>query len=473
MLRIGHVVAQDSFPGTRARSHDASLHAIRALRHEYEVFADLPGLETVTEFPERETRNETTRLISNTSESESTEDRGPLLPYEFGYESGFFLRPVDPDKHPFSIRASGRLQFRYTGFAREINSWTDNAGVTRPVVSRNDFEIERLRLVLQGFFIDPKWGYFVQLEGDTDNNHRETVLDFWVNYQVSDQLVLHVGKAFIPGSRDWLNGDRLPRFADRSMATEFFRPDRAVGVWALGDLADNLHYRAMIANTFRGPNLRYDEIDKRFTYSGSLWWDPLGDYGLPYSDLEWKESPVVRLGTSLAYASERGRTGTGAPFTEQDYLRLSDGTRLDDIGALAPGVRVNGFDVLLYAIDFAGKYRGFSWNGEYFLRWTNALRGTGPLPIDGLFDHGFYAEVGHFVSPQRLELIGRTSQIYGTFGSAFEYAGGFNWFINGTHNLKLTFDVSRVIGTPVESTLGNYQVGSSGVMFRTQLQAAF
>lgn len=311
------------------------------------------------------------------------------------------------------------------------------------------------------------------MEGDTDNAHRETVLDFWVNYQVCKQLVLHVGKAFIPGSRDWLNGDRLPRFADRAMSTEFFRPDRAVGVWALGDLTDDLHYRAMLGNSFRGPNLRYDEIDDRFTYSGSIWWDPLGDYGLPYSDLEWSESPVVRIGTSLAYASEHARGPGGAPLAEEDYLRLTDGTWLDDVGALTPGVRVNEFDVLLYAIDLAGKYCGFSWNGEYFFRWTRSLRGSGPLPIDGFFDHGFYAEAGQFVSPKRLELIGRTSQIFGEFGSAFEYAGGFNWFINGTHNLKLTFDISRLIGTPVESTLGNYRVGNSGVMFRSQLQAAF
>lgn len=392
-----------------------------------------------------------------------------------GYEDGFYIRPDDPVNDPFSLRVNGRVQFRHTGFIRSADSWTDSAGVTRRIIPRNDFEIERLRFVLQGNFIEPQLGYFLQLDGDTDENHRVDVLDFWINYELSEALVLHAGKAFIPGSRDWLHGDSRFRFADRSMATEFFRPDRGVGVWALGDLAENLHYRAMLANAFRASDLRSDQLDDRFAYAGSVWWDPLGDYGARplYSDLEWNESLVVRLGSSLSFARERGVDQADVPLAEENFLRLTDGTRLVAPGALAPGVTVNAFDLLLWTLDFAGKHRGFSWNGEYFFRWVSSLEGNGPLPLGHFFDHGFYAELGYFVVPEQWELIARTSQIYGEFGSAFEYSGGVNWFINGTNNLRLTIDVTRVIGVPVDSSGANYRAGDEGVMVRTQIQAAF
>ena len=395
--------------------------------------------------------------------------------YHVGYEDGFYIRPYDPEQDPFSMRVNGRVQFRHTGFIRNIDSWTDAAGVTRPVTPRNDFEIERLRFLFRGNFIDPRLGYFLQLDGDTDENHRVDVLDFWINYEFSEALVLHAGKAFVPGSRDWLHGDSRFRFADRSMATEFFRPDRDLGIWALGDLGQNLHYRMMVGNAFRAPDVRPDQIDDRLAYAGSVWWDPLGEYGATplYSDLNWSQTLVVRVGSSASFAREQGVDQAGLPLAEENFARLSDGTRLIAPGALAPGVTVNAFDVMLWAVDFAGRYRGFSWNGEYFFRWISALEGTGPLPLAGLFDHGFYAEAGCFIVPERWELIGRTSQIYGPFGTAFEYAGGVNWFINGTNNLRLTIDVSRLIGTPVEASGANYRAGDTGVMLRTQLQAAF
>lgn len=395
--------------------------------------------------------------------------------YRVGYEDGFYIRPADPESNPFSMRINGRVQLRHTGLVRNVESWTDSAGVTRAVTPRNDFEIERLRFVFRGNFIDPKLGYFMQLDGDTDENHRVDVLDFWINYEFSEALVLHAGKGFVPGSRDWLHGDSRFRFADRSMATEFFRPDRDVGVWALGDLEENLHYRVMVSNAFRAQDVRSDQLDDRFAYAGSLWWDPLGDYGAApmYSDLDWSESLVMRVGSSVSFARERAEDQAGLPLGEENFARLSDGTRLVEPGALAPGVTVNEFDVLLYALDGAGRYRGFSWNGEYFFRWISSLEGTGALPLSGFFDHGFYIDVGYFIVPERWELIARTSQIYGAFGTAFEYAGGVNWFLNGTNNLRLTIDVSRVIGVPIDASGANYRAGDDGVMLRTQFQAAF
>lgn len=75
--------------------------------------------------------------------------------------------------------------------------------------------------------------------------------------------------------------------------------------------------------------------------------------------------------------------------------------------------------------------------------------------------------------PQRLEVNGRISEVFGEFGDAQVYAGGVNWFINGTHNWKLTFDVTRLVRNPANNSGPNLRVGDDGVLFRTQLQVAF
>lgn len=418
------------------------------------------------------------RIRELESREATADPRGEASPqaaapdWKVGYDRGFYIRPTDADKHPFELRVNGRMQFRHTGFVREATSWRDNAGVIRPVTSRNDFEIERGRLEFRGFFLDPALQFFINLDSDTDDGHVVIFQDFWVNYEFSEAFDLYVGKAFVPGSRDWLNGTLRTRFADRSLATTFFRPDRSVGVWAIGEPAEKLYYRVMIGNGFNTTDLTPDQIDTNLACSGSMWTD-LGDYGQGYSDLEWHCEPAAQIGHSFTWASGDRKAGTDGGPAEENFIRLTDGTRLIDVGALAPGVRVDHFDVYLYSLDAAFKYRGFSANGEYFLRWLRDIRGNGPLPRDHVFDHGYYFEAGWFLLPRTIELNGRISQIFGAFGSAHEYAGGVNWFLNGTHNWKVTFDVTRLIQTPANNSGANYRVGDSGVMFRTQLQAAF
>jgi hypothetical protein len=78
------------------------------------------------------------------------------------------------------------------------------------------------------------------------------------------------------------------------------------------------------------------------------------------------------------------------------------------------------------------------------------------------------------VIPEHVELAARMSQIYGRFGDlGAEYAGGVNWFINGTHNWKLTLDTTRVKHSPAQNSAPGYRVGDDGVLVRGQLQVGF
>jgi hypothetical protein len=405
-------------------------------------------------------------------ERSAANDRLLASDWSAGYGGGFFIRPVDGKRNPFELMINGRIQFRHTGFARDVTTWTDNAGVIRPVTDRQDFEVERGRLEFAGFLLDPALQFFINLDADTDDGHQVIFHDFWFNYAFSKAFDLHVGKAFVPGSREWLNGSARTRFSDRSMATTFFRPDRSVGVWAIGEPAEGCFYRVMVGNGFDAADLRPEELDEKLVYSGSAWVN-FGDYGEGYSDLEWHLAPAAQVGHSFTFAGGGMQESAREPLAEENFVRLSDGTLLTQIGALAPGVTVNDFDIYLYSVDAALKYRGFSVNGEYFFRWLQSISGDGPLPISGFFDHGFSAETGYFLIPKRIEINARMSHVFGPFGDGQEYAGGINWFINATHQWKLTFDVSQLHNVPANNSGPNLRAGDDGMLFRTQLQVAF
>ncbi len=178
------------------------------------------------------------------------------------YDGGFVIRPFDKQETPYELKTRARMQFRYVGFSRDTKTWTNNAGRTIPVETRNDFEIERARLEFLGFFFDSNLQFYINLDADSDDTHGTKFHDFWINYVFSDALNVHVGKAFVPGSRDWLSGSTRSHLVDRSMGTTFFRPDRTVGVWAIGVPIEGLHYRAMSGNDFNTTGLRPRNINE-------------------------------------------------------------------------------------------------------------------------------------------------------------------------------------------------------------------
>lgn len=389
-----------------------------------------------------------------------------------GYDKGFFVRPYCPADTPFELKVNGRIQMRHTAFERHAAGYFNRAtGTTVPITERNDIEIERSRLTFSGFVHDPGLQYYINLDMDTDDSHRVIAHDFWFNYKFSEAFNLYAGKAFVPGSQDWLDGALKLRFGDRPMATTFFRPDRSVGLWAIGKLKHDLTYRVMLGNGYQTTDLRPAQVDNRLMVAGSAKWNAIGDYGSGRSDLEWHEQPAVRMSGSFVFASNEGSI-TGAPLAEQAFVRLSDGVRLTDAGALAAGVTVNHFDVWLVAAHLAGKYRGFSFDGEYFARWVDNFRATGPIPHNELYTDGFYFDIGYMLCPGAWEIMGRMSTVDGLFGDAWEYAAGINYFING-HNNKLTFDVTYLDGSPANNSGANYRLGDRGIMYRTGWQVAF
>ena len=394
--------------------------------------------------------------------------------YNLTYKKGFLLAPEDTKKSPFTMRINGRMQFRYAGFSPDADTFATQGG-DLDIESQSGFEIERARLEFRGIFLDENLSYYFNLDADTDDNHEVIFHDFFVDYKFTDMFNIKVGKAKVPASYEWFGGSTTTRFADRSVATTFFRADRSSGIWFFGKQEEaNLYWQTAITNGFFGADLDQGEIDDVFSYAGLFYWDPFGDYGKGYSDIKREDNLRLRVGATGAY-SNQNPFDDGTNTNEVGFARLSDGTQIASTGALGPGLTVNNFDLYLTSIFAAGKYRGFSWNSEFYARWLQDLETIeGPVPTNNkLFDAGFYTDVGYTMIKDKFEVIGRVSNTDGLFGNSWEYAAGWNWFINGTHNHKLTFDATVLDGIPAQSSSPNFIAGQDGTLYRLQYQAAF
>lgn len=393
----------------------------------------------------------------------------PQASYYAGYDNGLYLR-VRNGSDSFELKNNLRSQFRVISFTPDDNQWTDQAGVVRPIENRQNFDIERLRIVLSGHAYTPELKFFVQADGDTDSRHALAILDGWFAWHFSDAFEVQCGKRKVPGTRNWLLGAFDTRMIDRAFANEFFRPSRTTGIWIVGDPNESLHYELMAGQGFNTEGLTPSEVGDDFSFAGTFWWDCIGKYGPARpTDFELHEELAVRVGASAVWSNE----GTpGRQLEEADFLRLTDGTRLTDSGALAPGATVESFDVGLVAIDAAFKYRGWSVNGEYFWRTIKDVKANLPVPNVGL-QHGFYLEGGCFVIPQRLELNSQVAYVSGKQGSTNSFATGLSYYPLETYFLKLGLDVTLIDGSPVNSTGSDILVGDSGVLVRTQFQAQY
>ena len=393
----------------------------------------------------------------------------PQATYHAGYDNGLYLR-VRNGSDSFELKNNVRSQFRVISFGRDEDQWTDQAGVVRPIENRQNFDIERLRVVLSGHAHTPELKFFLQADGDTDSRHALYILDGWFAWQFSDSLQIQAGKRKVPGTRNWLLGAFDTRMIDRAFANEFFRPSRTTGIWVVGDPNESLHYELMVGQGFNSEGLTPSEKGDDFAFAATLWWDCIGSYGPARpTDFEFHDELAVRVGASWVWSNE----GTpGRQLEEADFLRLTDGTRLTDPDALAPGATVESFDVMLVAIDAAFKYRGWSVNGEYFWRTVNDVKANLPVPNVGL-QHGFYLEGGFFAIPQRLEFNSQFAYVSGKQGATNSFATGLSYYPLETYYLKLGLDVTFIDGSPVNSTGSDILVGDSGMLVRTQFQAQY
>jgi len=378
---------------------------------------------------------------------------------------------------PFLLKFNVNTQIRYLNTTSANDTYTDHLGVVRDVHTRNDITVNRSMFILGGYIFDPRLRYSSTVW--TSAGAASIVVAGTIGWQFNDALTLTGGYTGVPGSRSLVN--TFPFFAstDRTMADNFFRPGFTQGVWANGEAVQHLYYLAFVGNGLNTLNISANRIDTDLMYSGSVWWEPLGDYGPPgksrnmYDDYFATDSVRIRIGSSFTRAREDRFSDLDTSNPENTSMYNSDGVLTFSTGAFAPGVTVDKATYKMWAIDAGLKWNGLAINAQYYFRWLGDFLANGPLPLSSTFDHGFELSVGEFFVPKKLMAYGRTSLVFGQFRNSWEAAVGAKWYFLPTERLWLSAELMRTVNVPYSGTFTPYTAGMTAWVPMIQTVLAF
>lgn len=378
---------------------------------------------------------------------------------------------------PFLLKFNINTQLRYLNTQNSEETFTDHLGVVREVHTRNDITVNRAMFILGGYVFDQRLRYSFTVW--TSAGAASIVVASNIGWSFNKALMIMAGYTGVPGSRSLVN--TFPFFAstDRSMADNFFRPGFTQGAWASGDPGKGVSYLAFVGNGLNTLNISANKIDTHLAVSGSVWWEPLGDYGPPgksrnmYDDYFASKKVRVRLGTSFTRSREDRFSNLDQSSPENTSLYNSDGVLTFSTGAFAPGVTVNVATYRMWAVDGGVKWNGLAINGQYFTRWLNDFDADGPLPLTSTLDHGGELTAGYFVKPKSVMLYGRGSWVRGQFGDSHEYGGGVKLHPVPTERFWVIGELFKVDRAPYSGAFTPYTAGMTGWVPMLQAVLAF
>jgi hypothetical protein len=406
---------------------------------------------------------------ASVSAKQSNEDR---------YRDGIIIWQTPDDAQvPFLLKFNNNTQIRFLNTTSSDKTFTDHLGVVREVNTRNDITVNRSMFILGGYIFDKRLLYSLTVW--TSAGAASIVVAGNIGWRFNKAFTLTGGYTGVPGSRSLVA--TFPFFGgiDRSMADNFFRPGFTQGVWANGEPVKGLHYLGFVGNGLNTLNISANKIDTKLLFSGSIWWEPLGEYGPPgksrnmYDDYYSSKKTRIRIGTSFTRSREDRFSDLDDANPDNTSLHNSDGVLTFSTGAFAPGVTVSDALYKMWAIDGGLKRNGLAINGQYYFRWLNDFVADGPLPLTSTFDHGYELTAAQFVVPKKLELYARGSQVFGQFRNSSEYGGGVRWYFLPTERLWLNAELLRVNHSPYGGAFTPYTPGLNGWVPMVQTVIAF
>ena len=224
-------------------------------------------------------------------------------------------------------------------------------------ISEWDARVRRLRLRADGFVLNPKIGYSIQLsfsrgDQDVDNTGIANIVrDAVVFYHFTDNFYIAFGQNKLPGNRQRVNSSGQLQFADRSIVNSTFTLDRDFGLKAYyNNNIGKVAYRLKGAVS-TGEGRSVNETDKGLAYTGRAELLPLGEFknegDYSEGDLEREETPKLAFGGGYSYNVKTNRTG--GQLGKELYAPRSMGTAF--------------FDLIF-------KYSGWAYESEFMKRTT-------------------------------------------------------------------------------------------------------
>ncbi|MEQ8879926.1 MAG: porin [Cyclobacteriaceae bacterium] len=344
------------------------------------------------------------------------------------FGKGIYIKAQDSS---FSTKFGLRFQTLYSGMQDLQNQeWNES------------FLIRRYRLKFDGYVIDPKIVYKLEL-GLSNRDTRagaipesgETasiILDAAIKWNFAGNWVLWAGQTKLPGNRERVISSQNMQFVDRSMVNASFTLDRDIGLQLHHEFKINklLIKHAVTISEGNGRNLIADNPKSGREYTGRLEFLPMGAFtnkGDYFgSDLIREPIPKLSIGITGDYNSKAARS------------RGNLGSFLVDTTGEATYLSSN---LATLMIDGIFKYKGLSISSEYAHRdASDRKEGYG-------YGSGVFGALG-YLFPSNFEIAGRYTQInpissLSSISASKEYTLGFSWYIRD-HDFKVQSDISHL-----------------------------
>jgi hypothetical protein len=398
---------------------------------------------------------------------------------------------LQPDWGGFKIAESefGSLSLSAYTYIRYLNqralddTSTDSFGRTRELDKRNDLQIQKVKIDTRGWLATPELLYnlWIWTSNPTMGQGAQVVVAGNLAYVFDPAFSLGMGINPLPTTRS-IEGSwpRFHKVDSRTMADEYMRGSYTTGIWGRGTITEGLAYKVMLGNNLSQLGVDAVQLDGTFdTVCSALVWMPTtGEYG-PYSgmgDVEFHERAATRIGVHYTHSTEDRQSQPNAEDPENTQIRLSDGTAIFDLNALAPNSQVLRARYQMFCADVGLKVRGFSFEAEYFVRWVTDFRVTGTIPLHRLFDQGFQVQTSYMVS-NTLQLYVSPSKIFGKFGDPWDVSVGANWYPilkeGFRRNFRVNAEVVYMRDSPVGYSSIQYLVGGTGPVFNLNVEFFF
>jgi hypothetical protein len=375
----------------------------------------------------------------------------------------------------------GALNFSAFTYVRYLNqraldpTYTNSFGTTLNLDRRDDLQFQKVVLYFKGWLVRPQFRYltYVWTSNTSQGQGAQVVVAGNLTYAFNKHIEAGAGINALPTTRstrgtfpNWVKQD------NRTITDEYFRGSYTSGVWAGGDLRDDLHYKAMIGDNLSQLGVDAGQMDAGMnTYCGALWWTA-GGFGAfeGFGDFDGHEHPATSLGAAFTSSRESKQNQPGTEAPENTQIRVSDGTGIFQINAFGDGVSIDQAQYHMSSFDGALKYRGCALEGEYYVRWVDDLRANGPLPMKDFSDNGYQLQASVMAMPKKLMVYGFTSRIFGEYGVPWDAGVGLNYYPFGTRILRFNPEYIYVDESPVGYLSYPLPVGAKGSIFMLNLE---
>lgn len=222
-------------------------------------------------------------------------------------------------------------------------------------VSAVDARVRRLRLRLDGFVMNDKLRYYIQLNFSRADLELESpgiaqpIRDAMVYYHFNKQFYIGFGQSKLPGNRQRVTSSGNLQFPDRSIANAAYTLDRDFGAFAYWTLPCGPQEVQLKAAVSSGDGRGALPINAGMAYTGRAEWLPLGPFtnkgDYSEGDLEFEPKPKVSFAAGYSWNEGSARTGGQLGSDLYDYRNV--GT---------------------FIADMTAKHRGWALLAEYFDR---------------------------------------------------------------------------------------------------------